>query len=138
CEVLNKTLLLNEAQDYETGISHFISYALGGESVQALNKTIIDQTLVQYIQTEASIESIITSIDMLGKNVDSITKVQNTVLETTGVVKTLSHKNAVMVDQLNSTSQEERSNIEEITSSIDNLYQLSEQLVVEIKRYKIL
>jgi methyl-accepting chemotaxis protein len=100
--------------------------------------TIIDQTLVQYTQTETSIESIITSIDMLGKNVDSITKVQNTVLETTGVVKTLSHKNAVMVDQLNSTSQEESSNIEEITSSIDNLYQLSEQLVIEIKRYKIL
>jgi methyl-accepting chemotaxis protein len=100
--------------------------------------TIIEQTLEQYIQTEISIESIITSIDLLGKNIDSITKVQNTVLETTGVVKTLSHKNAVMVDQLNSTSQEESSNIEEITSSIDNLYQLSEQLVTEIKRYKIL
>lgn len=99
---------------------------------------IIDLTLEQYSQTEVSIGSIIASIDLLGKNIDSITTVQNIVLETTSVVKALSHKNAVMVENLNSTSQEESGNIEEITSSIDNLYQLSEQLVSEIKRYKIL
>jgi methyl-accepting chemotaxis protein len=98
---------------------------------------IIDRTLEQYTATEVSIGSIISSIDLLGNNIESITSVQNTVLETTSMVKTLSHKNAAMVEQLNSTSQEESSNIEEITSSIDNLYQLSEQLVTEIKRYKI-
>jgi methyl-accepting chemotaxis protein len=98
---------------------------------------IIDRTLEQYAATEVSIGSIISSIDLLGNNIESITLVQNTVLETTSMVKTLSHKNAAMVEQLNSTSQEESSNIEEITSSIDNLYQLSEQLVTEIKRYKI-
>lgn len=99
--------------------------------------TIIDLTLEQYTATEVSIGSIISSIDLLGKNIESITSVQNTVLETTNMVKVLSHKNAVMVEQLNSTSQEESSNIEEITSSIDSLYQLSEQLVTEIKRYRI-
>lgn len=98
---------------------------------------IIDSTLDQYNATEVSIGSIISSIDLLGRNIESITSVQNTVLETTNMVKTISNKNAVMVEQLNSTSQEESSNIEEITSSIDNLYQLSEQLVTEIKRYKI-
>lgn len=97
----------------------------------------IDQTLVQYGETEKSIQSMIQSIRSMDDKVRTIDAIQDKVLSGTSIVKELSHKNAVMIEQISATSEEESANVEEITASIDTLNEMIGILHNQIEIYKI-
>ncbi|HSN67442.1 MAG TPA: methyl-accepting chemotaxis protein, partial [Fusibacter sp.] len=97
----------------------------------------IDQTLVQYGETEKSIQSMIQSIRSMDDKVRTIDAIQDKVLSGTSIVKELSHKNAVMIEQISATSEEESANVEEITASIDSLNEMIGILHNQIGKYKI-
>lgn len=97
----------------------------------------IDQTLVQYGETEKSIQSMIQSIRSMDDKVRTIDAIQDKVLSGTSIVKELSHKNAVMIEQISATSEEESANVEEITASIDTLNEMIGILHNQIGKYKI-
>lgn len=97
----------------------------------------IDQTLVQYGETEKSIQSMIQSIRSMDDKVRTIDAIQDKVLSGTSIVKELSHKNAVMIEQISATSEEESANVEEITASIDTLNEMIGILHNQIGIYKI-
>ena len=97
----------------------------------------IDQTLVQYGETEKSIQIMIQSIRSMDDKVRTIDAIQDKVLSGTSIVKELSHKNAVMIEQISATSEEESANVEEITASIDTLNEMIGILHNQIGKYKI-
>ncbi len=97
----------------------------------------IDQTLIQYGETEKSIQSMIQSIRSMDDKVRTIDAIQDKVLSGTSIVKELSHKNAVMIEQISATSEEESANVEEITASIDSLNEMIGVLHNQIGKYKI-
>jgi methyl-accepting chemotaxis protein len=97
----------------------------------------IDQTLVQYGETEKSIQSMIQSIRSMDDKERTIDAIQDKVLSGTSIVKELSHKNAVMIEQISATSEEESANVEEITASIDTLNEMIGILHNQIGKYKI-
>jgi methyl-accepting chemotaxis protein len=97
----------------------------------------IDQTLVQYGETEKSIQNMIHSIRSMDEKVRTIDVIQDKVLSGTSNVKALSHKNAMMIEQISATSEEESSNVEEITATIDTLNEMIGILHKQIGKYKI-
>lgn len=97
----------------------------------------IDQTLVQYAETEKAIQSMIQSIRSMDEKVRTIDAIQDKVLSGTSIVKQLSHKNATMIEQISATSEEESANVEEITASIDSLNEIIGILHNQIGKYKI-
>ncbi len=101
------------------------------------SNTNIEQTLIQYGETEKSVQIMIQSICSLDEKVKSIDAIQDKVLAGTSTVKGLSHNNAKMIEQISATSEEESANVEEITASIDSLNEIIGILQKQIGKYRI-
>ncbi len=97
----------------------------------------IENTITQYVSTEAHINEILSLIMSLEGKIASITQLQSDVLKNTETIRSISNKNATNIENINAASQEESANVEEITASIDSLNTMMNELNEQIGIYKL-
>lgn len=96
----------------------------------------VDETINQFGMTQTQMNIIIQRIRLLGEKLEILVDVEKVVHHGTLTVDALSHKNAVMIEEVNQSSEEECANVEEITASIDGLNQMIYLLKEHVDRYK--
>lgn len=96
----------------------------------------VDETINQFGMTQTQMTNIIQRIRLLGEKLEILVDVEKVVHHGTLTVDELSHKNAVMIEEVNQSSEEECANVEEITASIDGLNQMIHLLKGQVDRYK--
>ena len=105
------------------------------DSMKSANGS-VDETINQFSMTQAQMNTIIQRIRLLGERLEILVEVEKVVHHGTLTVDTLSHKNALMIEEVNQSSEEECANVEEITASIDGLNQMIHLLKEHVDRYK--
>ena len=105
------------------------------ESMKSAN-TSVDETMIQFGKTQAQMNNIIQRIRILGEKLEVLVEVEKVVHHGTLKVDELSHQNALMIEEVNQSTEEECANVEEITASIDGLHQMINLLKEHVDRYK--